>query len=418
VTAEQRILNWIRRADFDDTGCRHSQGTIAKALGYSREHVNRCTRKLAADGRLRIAKERRPGCQWPCNVYYVETWNPHKRSGVLNVLASICEARQAQCHTERTAKPSRAQTTPGPLSSPQCQNYKRCGCARVTRSRCVCKDCEANEDNRKEHRIMSTTVIQERIDAIIGVPLCSGPGTRPPEGEVPCDLCVMEMYAWITGQEWTDDPENCSELIGAFMRRYNDCTDQAGRDELAQWVIANVERLAATADDGRDRERGYIMADWAVRTAVPAWLDLAGSMDAAQRVRELPVIVDDKTAWQGRALMSEVRKGLPDWWTWRTELREKVRAAVREALKNGPAAADATAATAAAAATATTARGGGTSTSRAASRVVANGNCTHSDTSFRSPGLSAIEELRRVRIACAFGAADECRRGSQIRNCL
>jgi hypothetical protein len=194
---------------------------------------------------------------------------------------------------------------------------------------------------------MSTTVIQDRIDAIIGVPLCAGAGTRPPDGEVPCDLCVMEMYAWITGQEWTDSPDNCSQLIGAFMRRYNDSIDQAGRDELAKWTIANVVRLERTADDDWDRERGYIVADWAVRIAVPAWLELAGSTTAAQRVRELPEIVDDKTAWQGSALMREVRKELPDWWTWRTQLREKVRAAVKEALKDKPAAAVSAAADAA-----------------------------------------------------------------------
>jgi hypothetical protein len=247
---------------------------------------------------------------------------------------------------------------------------------------------------------MSTTVIQDRIDAIIGVPLCAGAGAPPPDGEVPHDLCVMEMYAWITGQEWTDSPDNCSQLIGAFMRRYNDSIDQAGRDELAKWTIANVACLARTADDGRERERGYIVADWAVRIAVPVWLELAGATTAAQRVRELPEIVDDKAAWQGSALVREVRKELPDWWTWRTPLREKMRAAVKEALKDKPADDAAIAAATVAAADAAIAAGAGRGAAGPADTATA---------ATAALAAATVAALADGAIAAAAGPADPVR---------
>src|SRR3954471_11833239 len=120
MNAEQRIFAWLERADFDGTGCRWSQENIAAACGCSRRTVIRATQKLAAEGRIDSFLERRPGCKWPCRVYRVKHWNPHKRAGVLNVLRSIQERRSSQCHTERTAKPPRAQTTPQDATSHRC----------------------------------------------------------------------------------------------------------------------------------------------------------------------------------------------------------------------------------------------------------------------------------------------------------
>jgi hypothetical protein len=49
MNAEQRILAWLERADFDGTGCRWSQENIAAACGCSRRTVIRATQKLAAE---------------------------------------------------------------------------------------------------------------------------------------------------------------------------------------------------------------------------------------------------------------------------------------------------------------------------------------------------------------------------------
>jgi hypothetical protein len=201
-----------------------------------------------------------------------------------------------------------------------------------------------------------TTLTEERIALIADLPLTVGSHSEPPPGSPPCGLCIMEKFAWITGQDWTDDPDNCSPVIGAFLRRYNDCTDQDGRDQIDKWVIANWERLVKTADDDRDYARGYIVADWAARTSLPLWLELAGATDAAQGLRALPEITDARSARAGRDAARASRVGLRDYWAWRIELQEKVRAAVVKALKGCATAATTTAdaATIADAAAATT----------------------------------------------------------------
>jgi hypothetical protein len=142
VNAEQRILVWLERADFDGTGCRWSQENIAAACQCSRRTVIRITQKLAAEGRIDSFLERRPGCKWPCRVYRVKHWNPHKRAGVLNVLRAIREARQAECHTERTAKASKGSDPVGRPVSPRCTSLvnQRCGRERFQIRRSTCMD--------------------------------------------------------------------------------------------------------------------------------------------------------------------------------------------------------------------------------------------------------------------------------------
>jgi DNA-binding Lrp family transcriptional regulator len=145
MTSEERILAWIERADFDGTGCRHSQETIAQAIGCSRRTVIRAVQTLAADGRISVGKERRPGCPWVCNVYRIRDWNPHKRSGVLGVLAAIREARRASCHTEGTATAEEGSyahdTSPSVSPSTRCQHAARASRSRTARRACVCHNC-------------------------------------------------------------------------------------------------------------------------------------------------------------------------------------------------------------------------------------------------------------------------------------
>lgn len=125
TAAESRVLRWLEASDFDNTGCRHSQDTIAAGAQCTRRTVIRATRRLADLELIRVEKERRPGCKWACNVYYVRDWNPQIRRGVLSILKA---RRQAQCHTEGTAALSRVHTrSRAHLPSPQsyCQHAAR-----------------------------------------------------------------------------------------------------------------------------------------------------------------------------------------------------------------------------------------------------------------------------------------------------
>src|ERR1700753_1492202 len=114
-----------------------------------------------------------------------------------------------------------------------------------------------------------SVIVKERLEAVRDIPLTVGSSRRPEEGCVPGEFCAMEKFAYITGQGWTDDPDNCSHVIGAFVRRFQDGTDQDGRDKVDAWIIENAERLVATANDDHDESRGLLAADWATRVALP-----------------------------------------------------------------------------------------------------------------------------------------------------
>src|SRR5205807_3133064 len=68
----------------------------------------------------------------------------------------------------------------------------------------------------------------------------------------------------------TDHPPEICPVIGAYLRRLNDSGDQALRDRLQPYTI----RALGTGDDGHQTQRGYLAADFAVRTALPVWLEL------------------------------------------------------------------------------------------------------------------------------------------------
>ncbi len=180
-----------------------------------------------------------------------------------------------------------------------------------------------------------SVLIPERLEAARSIPLSAGGHEAPPDGETPCEWCVEEKWAWLCGLSWTDHPDNKCATISAFLRSFNDYTDQDGRDRLDAWQLANADRLIATAGDGHQLERGYLAADWAVQHALPVWLELAEAPDAAATVRALPPIVDDATARTARGAVLPIREHM---YKLREErlsaLRDRVKAAVAEKLKD------------------------------------------------------------------------------------
>lgn len=196
----------------------------------------------------------------------------------------------------------------------------------------------------------NAVIDKKRVELVRDLPLSAGGHTAPAEGECPDGMCAVEKFAFITGQHWTDHPKNCCPTLAAFMRSFNDRTDQAGRDRLDAWIFENVEAIVATANDGRSEWRGFVSSDYAIRVALPVWLDLAGVKDAAAQLRALPEITDRALAAQGWEVVRQARKQLPDWYEARRELRRKVEAAVKKALADKKPAVAAAAAVAVAAA--------------------------------------------------------------------
>jgi hypothetical protein len=99
--------------------------------------------------------------------------------------------------------------------------------------------------------------------------------------------CVMEVVAYIAGEPWSDKPKCASQVIGAFMRRWNDDLDDAGRQKLKPYVRKLVGTAASLAVEDA---RAWLACDWIVRVHTAAWLELAGLKDQAMALRELPPI--------------------------------------------------------------------------------------------------------------------------------
>ncbi len=202
------------------------------------------------------------------------------------------------------------------------------------------------------------TIIPERLAALADITLRPGGHSPPPPGTPPADLevCGTEVIAWLRGESHTAYPPCTCPVIAALVRGLNDNGDDEMRAALIAFdgdpAQALVVRAMGTAGDGYQQQRGFMAWNFAVRVGLPLWLDLAGATDAAAEVRAHPPIVDRATARSGASLARKVRAALSvEYWAWRRDLRVQVTAAVKEALKDKPAA-DAVAAAAAAAAAA------------------------------------------------------------------
>ena len=89
--------------------------------------------------------------------------------------------------------------------------------------------------------------------------------------------CFMEMASVLAGERWSDHPRCTHPLLGELARLVNDCTSDAGRQELAV-LIPSVVGL--TSDDVRTDAR---IALRAATTALP--------VAAADRQKALAVAV-------------------------------------------------------------------------------------------------------------------------------
>lgn len=109
-------------------------------------------------------------------------------------------------------------------------------------------------------------------------------------------MCLLEAASYIAGEPFSDHPQCVDPIIGAYGRRLNDLLPTEMRQELKQFLPGMLK----TADDGKSDARRYLLADWATRTSLPRWLDLAGRTTDAAALRELPEIVDADSLVEGK----------------------------------------------------------------------------------------------------------------------
>lgn len=97
--------------------------------------------------------------------------------------------------------------------------------------------------------------------------------------------CLMEAVAYFAHEPWSDHPKCVSPVLGAFGRSWNDALD----DETRQRLVPYIPRFVGT-NDGHDDERIWMLRDWLVRTAAPAYLRAAGLTAEADKLAALPPI--------------------------------------------------------------------------------------------------------------------------------
>lgn len=142
-------------------------------------------------------------------------------------------------------------------------------------------------------------LIQDRLAELDGLMLDKGGHRSRNDG-----VCATEAIAWLAGEEHSDHPECLSPILGAFLRGWNDAVDKDQRQELKPYL----PRCIGTADDGNDELRGWMAADWLVRTYTPAWLELAGIKDSAAALRSLPPLRDLGSTKRARKVIDVARE--------------------------------------------------------------------------------------------------------------
>ena len=103
-------------------------------------------------------------------------------------------------------------------------------------------------------------------------------------------MCAMEAIAFIAGEPVTDHPACTAPVIAAFIRTWSDGLPQTERDAL---IRPFLPRLVGTGgSEALERRRVARVADWLVRTHVPAWFHLAKLIVEGDELADLPALQD------------------------------------------------------------------------------------------------------------------------------
>ena len=143
------------------------------------------------------------------------------------------------------------------------------------------------------------TIIEERLPRIESLVLKTG-SHAPTSGE----MCVMEAVAFVAGEPWSDHPECASNVIGVFMRSWNDSLDDEGRQRLKPYITRLVGSKGTKAVENK---RAWLATDWLIHHQAPAWLDLAGCTEQATALRALPPILSSVLAAKHQPTIEQAR---------------------------------------------------------------------------------------------------------------
>jgi hypothetical protein len=144
------------------------------------------------------------------------------------------------------------------------------------------------------------TIIEERLQKLPELHIDEGGHDEFEKGH-----CAMELVSWLAGEKFSDRPSCTSPVLSSFLVRLNDGLPEDLRQELKPYL----PRVIGTAGDGQDEARGWLAADFTIRTVLPTWLELAGVEESAKALRELPPI-DAKSITDAQPKVREIRDAM------------------------------------------------------------------------------------------------------------
>jgi hypothetical protein len=159
---------------------------------------------------------------------------------------------------------------------------------------------------KKDQAMTTATVDRERLASITYL---EDGAHHEPTADGPVKACLLEAVAYVAGEDWTTHPRCASRVLAALGRPLNDLLPNQTRQRL----LPMVPRLVGTADDGLDRERGYLAVDWLIRVCTPTWLDLAGLSESAAELRAVGRIVDETSAKRAKPIVHAGHKAAITW---------------------------------------------------------------------------------------------------------
>jgi hypothetical protein len=152
-------------------------------------------------------------------------------------------------------------------------------------------------------------------------------------GSTADDICVMQAVDFVASGGMSAEPKCASPTITAFMIKLNDCLNNERRQSLKRFIPLLVSTRGTPA---QERRREFMLRDWAVRRLAPTWFELGGFGIAAQKLRDLPEVLDAESKRVAvdalRVLRSECWPNLP-YYSWYSNVYEAVRVSVEKELK-------------------------------------------------------------------------------------
>ena len=132
--------------------------------------------------------------------------------------------------------------------------------------------------------------------------LAFGTHATPEDGR-----CAMEWVSFLAGEPHSDDPACVSPVLRAYCTTLNDSLEDGPRQLLRPYLA----RTIGTSADGLDEHRSWMAMDWLIRTYAPAWLSAAGLPGPAQRLAELPPVLDGSALPGALAGLKDARRRDP-----------------------------------------------------------------------------------------------------------